>query len=219
MIPVYITCRDRVTPLKKLVSWLEKADEAKIVILDNDSAYPPMNEYLDSCKHDVYRQGHNHFGHLVAWKSKIMETYPSEYFMVTDEDYLPIDECPLDALTYLAEAHKKYGYSTVGLGVEIKNLPDHYKRKQEVIGWEGRFWEKPIGDFFEARIDTSPAIYERGGYNDPDRVALRANYPYVCTHDTWYTDSNNPSEEELFYVDRASSQFAHWGRGHIEGHL
>ena len=45
MIPVYIICRDRVTPLKELVSWLEKTGEADIHLIDNDSTYPQLLEY------------------------------------------------------------------------------------------------------------------------------------------------------------------------------
>ena len=218
-IPVYITTRDRVSPLKKLVSWLEKTGEAQIVILDNDSTYPPMLKYLDSCPHPVYRQYHNNFGHLVAWKSKIMDTYPSDYFVVTDDDCVPSTTCPLDTISYLIKAKRDHPqYSVVGLGLEIKNLPKHYRRRDEVIKWEGEFWKKPVGDFFEAKIDTSFALYERGGYNDPERPALRSNYPYTAKHTTWYVNSNKPTNEEKYYLSRASAKVSNWSRGHIKGY-
>ena len=34
--PIIINCRDRVTPLRKLVEWLERANHQTIVLLDND---------------------------------------------------------------------------------------------------------------------------------------------------------------------------------------
>src|SRR5205085_2892488 len=44
-VPVFINCRERVTSLAALVSWLERAGCDEIYLLDNDSVYEPLLEY------------------------------------------------------------------------------------------------------------------------------------------------------------------------------
>ena len=45
-IPIFIVVRDLLSPLQQLVAWLERAGHERIVLIDNDSTYPPMVEYL-----------------------------------------------------------------------------------------------------------------------------------------------------------------------------
>jgi hypothetical protein len=40
--PVIIIVRDRLKPLALLVDWLERAGAQRLVLLDNDSTYPPL---------------------------------------------------------------------------------------------------------------------------------------------------------------------------------
>ena len=54
--PILINVRDRVTPLRKLVSWLELAGHERITLLDNDSTYPELLTYLDASPHEVIRR-------------------------------------------------------------------------------------------------------------------------------------------------------------------
>ena len=44
-IPVFIICRDMVTPLGDLVAWLERNGHQRLILVDNASTYPPLVEY------------------------------------------------------------------------------------------------------------------------------------------------------------------------------
>ncbi len=79
-LPVFIVTRDRVAALSRLVTWLENEGMTNLVILDNDSTYPPLLEYLDSTPHTVFRLGRN-IGHTApwdaAWLTRSLKVSPS----------------------------------------------------------------------------------------------------------------------------------------------
>ncbi len=217
-IPVFIILRDRVNNLVHLVKWLEKTNQAEIILVNNDSTYPPLIEYLIASKHKVYNLKSNH-SKWAPWKEGLIEKHPSDYFAVCDPDMLPILECPLSMLEYMVDALDGHPeYHVVGPAYEITDLPDYYAAKKDVILWEAQFWAKPLGDnfkttdFFEAIIDSMFAVFRKGGEIDITRDGLRANYPYVVRHETWYMDTKNPSEEDLWYMSRCDVNRAHWIR-------
>ncbi|MFX0198409.1 MAG: hypothetical protein ACFFCW_20000 [Candidatus Hodarchaeota archaeon] len=203
-----------------MVRWLEKSKQSKIILVNNNSTFPPLLEYLEKTKHDVHNFTDN-LSKWAPWSHNLFEQYPSDYFVVCDPDILPIKECPLDLIEFCIKAFKdeRYSkYSQIGPGLEITDLPDHYAGKQEVLNWESRFWAKPLygnhqtADFFEAPIDSMFSVFGKGGYIDTEKPGARANYPYVIRHETWYLDSDNPSEEDLWYMDRCDVNRAHWIR-------
>lgn len=219
-IPTFIICRDRVRNLRKLVRWLEKTRQAEILLVDNNSSYPPLLEYLEKTKHKTYRLSDN-LSKWAPWSHNLIAQHPSDYFAIIDPDMLPPKECPLDITGFLINAleDKRYAqYHCAGPSYEITDLPDHYAGKQEVLRWEPQFWTKPLygdyktADFFEAPIDSMWAVMRKGGQIDVERPAIRANYPYVVKHETWYLDSDNLDEEDLWYRDRCDPNRAHWIR-------
>ena len=58
-LPIFINCRDRVTPLRDLVAWLERAGHQRIILVDNDSTYEPLLEFYEQSPHEVVRLGQN----------------------------------------------------------------------------------------------------------------------------------------------------------------
>jgi hypothetical protein len=212
MIPVFIICRDRVTCLKKLVSWLEKTKEADIYLIDNDSAYPPLGEYYEKVKHPVIRTNKNE-GPDSPWHCGIVNQVNAEKYVVTDCDNVPSKECPLNLLSYLSESMDKYGnYPTIGLALRLDRIPNRNEIKDEIIWWESQFWDTKVDDFWEARNDSNFAMYRRGGYRDCERLALRTDFPYVCDHETWMLDLNNLNEEQKYYQKRGDYRITNWIR-------
>ena len=67
----------------------------KIIILDNNSDYKPLLEYYQKTKYKVIYLRKN-IGHKALWQSKLYNKYKWNYFIYTDPDVLPIQECPLD---------------------------------------------------------------------------------------------------------------------------
>lgn len=211
-VPIFIICRDRVTPLAQLVDWLERHGHERLILVDNASTYPPLCEYLDRSPHDVVRLSQNVGPRDCIWSLGTRDRYASgEPFVVTDCDVVPDADCPGDALDYFDWALRRYpGYSKAGFGLRIDDLPDCYALADEVRRWEGQFWRRRFGgNLYHADIDNTFALY-RPDSNWTRTAAIRTGQPYVARHSPWYMDSAHLSEEEEYYRDHCSDRFAHW---------
>jgi len=216
-IPIYINCRDRVTCLKKLIAWLEKAEYTNITLLDNNSTYEPLLEYYKITKHKIIFLKEN-LGHTALWKCGI--DLKDKYYVYTDPDIIPIEQCPLDAIEQFKVILDKYipisWVQKVGFGLKIDDLPDFYKYKQQVIDHEQILWKNQIEpNVYGAAIDTTFALYMPNSkidelYKLPNELpALRLGHPYIARHDGWYVDLDNLSDEEKYYREHLETS-THW---------
>ncbi|MFZ9819190.1 MAG: hypothetical protein ACO3D9_08150 [Ilumatobacteraceae bacterium] len=90
--PVIINVRDRLEPLRDLVSWLELVGQETIWLNDNASTYAPMVEYLEKSPHHVVRHATN-LGHRSPWLSGLVTRLGlKQHFVVTDPDVVPSAE-------------------------------------------------------------------------------------------------------------------------------
>ena len=204
--PVFILCRDRLTPLQELVGWLESAGFEEIRLLDNDSAYPPMVEYLAASPHEVMSLGRNVGKHALWLDRRFDRLIDRRPFVYTDPDVVPDADCPRDVLDRFVELLARHrDVRKVGFGLRIDDLPSHYRFQEQVIAWESQFWADTLQvepGAYRAAIDTTFALYRRWESPPPSLDAIRTGFPYVARHTTWYTDSSAPGEEELFYQAR-----------------
>lgn len=211
-IPVIINNRNRYSYLLLLISWLEKAGMKNIIILDNDSSYPPLLEYYRNTTHRVVKLGEN-VGHLALWKSNVYQEIRRGYYIYSDPDLVPAEDCPDDLVKRLLEVLRMYPMADkVGAGLKIDDLPDHFAKKTEVLNWEKKFWEKEIAPgVFDAEVDTTFAIY-RPYTNGALWVgkSLRTGSPYVIKHLPWYENSQAPDEESRFYSANIRKGASHW---------
>jgi len=215
-IPSFIIVRDRIAWIPKLAKWLEK--KAEVILVDNDSTYPPVVKYLDETKYKTYRLKSNH-SKWAPWKEGLIGKHPSNNFIVCDPDMYPIKECPDDAIDHWIEGLQKYPqFHCVGPAYVTWDLPKHYAGRMDVVRWEGQYWAKPVDgghdlcEYFEAPIDSMFAVFRKGGYIDIERPAGRSNYPYVMRHKTWYMNTNKPTAEQKHYISRCDPNRAHWVR-------
>ena len=209
--PVFIICRDRVEPLKKLVDWLEKEEMNNIIFIDNASTYPPLLGYLEETTYEVVRLSEN-AGHTSPWSKGIVQTYAKNVpFIVTDPDVIP-DKGAHGAVERFCELLTKYPERTkAGFGLKIDDLPDRYSLKDHVISWESQFWESTVEpDVYDAEIDTTFAVYRQ---NTPYVLGpgLRTGGNYIARHEPWYVDSDNPGDEVIYYRENASRDIGTWG--------
>ena len=58
-IPIIINNRNRYEYLIQLIASLEKRGYTNIYIIDNDSSYPPLLDYYNNCKYEIFRLGEN----------------------------------------------------------------------------------------------------------------------------------------------------------------
>ncbi|HPH65331.1 MAG TPA: glycosyltransferase family 2 protein [Kofleriaceae bacterium] len=216
---VFINCRDRLESLLHLIAWLERANLRRIVLIDNDSTYPPLVEYLATTRYQVLRLRSN-VGHKAPWVSlAIAGIAGGAWFIVTDPDVIPDPDCPLDVVQKMHALLIKYpGVCKVGMSLAIDDLPEHYHLKDAVISWESRYWEDEVEpDVFRADVDTTFALYRPNtGYMV--KPALRIAGAYVARHTPWYADSSNLSDEELFYRRRLNPAINTWNQVGVNEH-
>ena len=210
-IPVFIICRDRVEPLKRLVVWLEEEGLKNIYFIDNASTYPPLLEYFQKTSYNIIRLNINS-GHTSPWKEGIVQLYAAgKPFIVTDPDVIPSDKAH-GAVKLFAKLLNDHPERTkVGFGLRIDNLPTHYELRDHVISWEKQFWVSEVEpDVYDAEIDTTFALY-RPGTPYTLGPGLRTGGKYVAEHEPWYVNSKNISSEMKYYRDHADKVIGSWG--------
>lgn len=210
--PIIINNFNRLTFLRLLIERLEKCGYKNIYIIDNASTYPPLLEYYNNIPYKIFRLKDN-VGFLSLWETGIYKQFKNQYFVYTDSDVIPSDECPNDFLTYFYDLMERYPRaSKVGFSLKIDDLPDTFKNKSKVLEWESKFWKNPLDvDLYRAAIDTTFALYRpnvKGGAYFHDFM-IRTAGKYSARHLPWYNDDNNPSEEERYYIANARTS-THW---------
>ena len=212
-IPIFINCRDRVTMLQGLIARLEKSGYHNIHIVDTGSTYPPLLEFYNQHTYTVHYVGDSLPNpHYAVWNHNLVNSagHGNDFYVYTDPDVLPIDECPDDFIERFYNLLQKYPrFPKVGFGLKIDDLPDCYAHKGSVIDWEGQYWKFQIEpDVYEGNIDTTFALYRPGckghGYG------LRTGGLYLARHLPWYVDTKSPSEENLYYVSHAVTGINTW---------
>lgn len=226
-IPVVINSFNRLDSLRLLIDRLERTGLRNIFILDNASSYPPLLSFFQSTRHRVLQHGANR-GPYGFWQSPFWKMFRNDYYVYTDPDVVPSDDCPDDYMKFFYDTLRAdRALGKVGFGLRIDDLPAH-AGTTKVIGWEKHHWDKPIGAaklLYDAPIDTTFALYRpraRGGFWCP---AYRSGAPYVARHMPWYADPARPTPEDEFYartaaanvshyVNSASTTHAGWGHDH-----
>lgn len=216
-VPIIINNFNRLTTLQQLIQSLTQRNYRRIYIIDNNSTYPPLLEYYNACPYPVIRLTEN-IGFKALWKVKeLRKRFCGDYYIYTDADVTLDPDCPADVVDHLLHL-LKHDYpmaAKIGLSLRIDDLPDCYNYKQQVINWEQRYYTRKAkhnDTLFRAPVDTTFALYRpRVGLSRSRSVeAYRTAAPYQIRHLPWYTDSNNLTKEEQYYIShcrRATS----WG--------
>jgi hypothetical protein len=148
------------------------------------------------------------YGYLALWKSLIFLNFIRSYYVYTDSDVLPIEDCPNDFLSYFLNIlQNDISIKKIGFSLKYDDLPDSYNLKSKVIEWESKFYTKPISDFlFDSVIDTTFALYRpfSGGGAKLNNKSYRTGYPYQAYHLPWYENSNNLNEEQIYYYKNSN---------------
>ncbi len=203
-IPIVINNCNRLTYLKKLIDWLTENGYKNIFILDNASTYPPLLEYYKQCKHKIIYLVEN-TGYLALWKNKFFDEVKNGYYVYTDPDVVPGNDCPSDLVYQLYEVLNKYpDIEKTGAALLINDLPDHNKAKLKVIGAENGYWKKEVSkNIYDAPVDTTFALYRPLAFGNAEECkGYRLGGVYSMHHLPWYEDSEHPTEENLFYKDK-----------------
>ncbi|MCX5706426.1 MAG: glycosyltransferase family 2 protein [Candidatus Omnitrophica bacterium] len=211
-IPVIINNFNRLDFLVKVLDWLEKAKMRNIYIIDNASTYPPLLEfYRNVCKYPVFYLDKN-AKYLALWVTHIYKYFINDYYVYSDPDIVPIEDCPLDVIDYFVKILEKHPeIEKVGFGLKIDDLTDHYALKQQVIDYESKYWKVKVDDnLYAAPIDTTFGLYRPKVKGDWQLKAYRTGYPYLARHLSWYVNTNELNEEEKYYISHTEGKDSKW---------
>lgn len=207
-IPVLIINYNQLYFLKKQVEFYIKRGFQNIVIIDNQSTYPPLLEYYKELEKSVSVEFMNHnYGHKVFFESdNLQKKYGKGYYIITDADVVPNSNLPEDFMLQLIRYLDKYFRACikVGFALRLDDIPDYYPLKQNVITWEHQFWKFEIdNNVFKADIDTTFALYKPGYPKKFNNLkftkGFRIGGNFTAKHGGWYLDKDNLSDENKYY--------------------
>jgi hypothetical protein len=212
LVPIVINNRNRYTYLKNLVDWLSEAGYKNIYILDNDSTYPPLLEYYRITKARVVFLKKN-AGYKALWGTQLFNGLKKGYYVYSDPDLLPGPDCPADVVYQLHLVLQKYPeFEKAGVALKLDDLPEHYSKKNDVIGWEKKHWSHSLEkDVYDAPVDTTFALYRPLAYGNAEECrACRLGGVYSFLHLPWYENDLNPGEEDKYYKDHIQKDASFW---------
>jgi hypothetical protein len=179
--------------------------DEQIVILDNESTYPPLLSWYDSIQGSVEVRRLKNEGHLAFWGIG-MDKEVGEFFVYTDSDLQLDENFPKDWKEQMLYLIRKYEINKVALAIRIDDLPDHYRYRNQVKRNEGRWWLQEVEQgVFKADTDTTFALMRN--IHDNCFPSLRvAKNGFICRHVPFYIDLDNLDPEEQYYLDNHDSR-------------
>lgn len=204
-IPIFINNRDLVVWPKMLVDKLSSLGFHNVVILDNDSSYPPLHAFYESTGAKVVKLGKN-YGLRALFDCGILQQpeYKNKMYVYTDPDCIPADFCPED---FLRRFHQI-----------LLRHQDAPKVGFSLCAWDWAYywWEVENGYFanrvsdyaYRTPIDTTFALY-RAGTEAYCVGGYRTTRPYLCRHMPWeyrYLPLGESPEDFIYYLLLADPQ-------------
>lgn len=222
-VPLYIPTFNNPTYTFNFINQVAGLNFSKIIIMDNNSTYPPMIKLLNELesKYEVIRLDENLGPHLILRNPEYYKSLP-DIFALSDPDVEFPKDLPSDFHDLLIKIGIKHRVGKVGFAIEVPseneflelivNLDGKLRNMHE---WEQQFWENEIdrtssGDpIYLTTLDTQFAIYNKEYFNPEERYkALRIGGNYTSKHLGFYKKSIVPKEESDFY--RSVSKYAYY---------
>ena len=208
-VPIFINARDRLGVMKKLIDWILDAGYRKLIILDNNSTYPPLLEYYSVLERDsrvkIILLGKN-LGYKALWLSGVLERLQiATPYVYTDPDILPIERCPKDFVKQMMKIlDANHEIRKVGLGLVTEDIT-FFNREECQKNAAKLFNGTQVGDnLYFAQVDTTFAIYSNVRHYSL-RFSLRTTGNLRAYHLPWYYDYDNLPDDEKYYLEHAES--------------
>jgi glycosyltransferase involved in cell wall biosynthesis len=114
-IPIFIISYNRKETLKLCVERFQKDGYKNLIILDNASTDKDTLDYLHTLTCKVVFLKKN-YGHHVLWDCGLFDDIiQNSYYVLTDPDILPVDDCPPDYVEQFYHILQQYpGKTKVG---------------------------------------------------------------------------------------------------------
>ena len=203
------------TYIKNMVSQLEKYTK-DIVVIDNNSNYPPLNDYYNNdFKYSLLRQKKN-YGHSV-YRQNWVKNITGDVFILTDPDLQFNKNLPNNFIHDLINISNYYQSGRVGFALLIDSddiRQDVTHAGYKIKDWENRFWQhklsyppNPNFELYSAEIDTTFFLCNRK-YNDNNHIRIAGDY--TCIHIPWhlnFQDNLEENEYESYLKDNTSTNW------------
>lgn len=205
-IPVIINNRNFLTWPKAMVERIKEYDGVgEIIIVDNDSTYPPLLEWYATNPCRIERLDTN-VGMGAPWVSGVVKELNGAPYVLTDPD-LGLEETPDDTLLYLLDKLNTLQLDKVGLGLDWQIVEKKSPYYERLNLYEKSRWNKsPVKDgvYTEVQIDTTFALYNVDHYFIGGGSTT---FPYVARHYPWEfsIEEARNNEEFMYYMDNATS--------------
>ena len=205
-IPVIINNRNFLTWPKAMVERIKEYDGVgEIIIVDNDSTYPPLLEWYATNPCRIEKLDTN-VGMGAPWVSGVVKQLNGAPYVLTDPD-LGLEETPDDTLLHLLDKLNTLQLDKVGLGLDwqiVEKKSPYYERLN--LYEKSRWNNSPVKDgvYTEVQIDTTFALYNVDYYFIGGGSTT---FPYVARHYPWEfsIEEARNSEEFMYYMDSATS--------------
>jgi len=205
-IPVIINNRNFLTWPKAMVERIKEYDGVgEIIIVDNDSTYPPLLEWYATNPCRIERLNDN-LGMGAPWVSEVVKKLNGAPYVLTDPD-MGLEDTPDDTLLYLFDKLNSLQLDKVGLGLDwqiVEKKSPYYERLN--LYEKSRWSNSPVidGVYTEVQIDTTFALYNVDHYFIGGGSTT---FPYVARHYPWEfsIEEARNSEEFMYYMDNATS--------------
>jgi hypothetical protein len=193
-IPCLIISYNNITFVKKICKRISENITNNIIIIDNNSSFGPMVDFLDNCKFKTIRLNHNH-GHE-AYKLQQVSDIVGSIFLLTDPDIEIAKSVNRDVIEKMIELSEFYKIPKVGLALEINsdNIRKDIKYENLTIKeWESKYWNNRVADqeleMYWADIDTTFCLVNKNYWDKADNWPyIRIAGKYTSKHLPWYED-------------------------------
>jgi len=219
-IPVAVVARNNPTLLRQLIMQLRECFNAQIFILDDSSDFPPMITYLKSLQKDnrITVIKSNVPGGPHSWfrdpPHPILLNLP-RFFAYTDSDLRLNSDLPRNFLCVLAHITQRLQIPKAGLALDLTDKDRMWPFKDfygshSIWSWEDNFWARAlrvpgwpgldVDRVFDAAVDTTFAVYDKGLLNCSDRKeypsnmcftarqSVRVSGVFTAKHRPWYPE-------------------------------
>lgn len=206
LIPVIINNRNLLTWPKAMVERIKAyKNVGEIIIVDNDSSYPPLLEWYATNPCRIEKLDRN-VGMAAPWIAGIVSGLNAPYYVVTDPD-MGLEETPDDTLVHLQQLSNEHLLTKVGLGLDWQRVESKSPYYERLHAYEKPRWDKSKkedGLYFDVQIDTTFAMYRIGNYFIG---GSSTTFPYVARHYPWEfsIEEARASEEFMYYIRHATS--------------
>lgn len=234
-VPIFVMSRDRVSSLRQSLGSYKETIQSpyEIVILDHNSTYVPMIDYLYELKtkQNITVVPLQQTSWDLALKEargiirRYLNHHPNiRYYAFTDPDIAFLRTLPDVLLFYAGLLHSCPKIKSVGPGLQISDIPAHFTKTvfggKSVYRQHSQFWTtvpniatwNGVGYHIAKHpIDTTFAMFRRD--TDFGRLvgpSFRAYAPYAAVHVDWYDDSKNLPADKVYYKKRQSGNVNNW---------